>query len=125
MVEVILNNGVCPPKWKDERSSAIVRNTPLQELLKITLSVANDKIPNVRLNVGRVLAAVIPFLTMKNVVYKVCIAAANEEKKGTGEQRDRDVLFFGSKCLAKVSQKLEGDSSHASASGEPSNRSIV
>merc|ERR1711865_1160428 len=60
MIEVILLNGACPAKWiggddEDKRLS----DSPMRELAVIALSMANDKVPNVRLNVGRILESAI------------------------------------------------------------------
>jgi hypothetical protein len=109
MIEVILLNGVCPSKWNDDVPTADTRNAPLRELLKITLSLSNDRIANVRLNVGRVLGSVIHvFDEEEGRVIKYALLQQMKAEKAKGDRKDRDVLYFGTKCLHKVRQKLDG-----------------
>ena len=112
MVEVILVNGVCPAKWKDDSSNSGAKNTPLRELLKTTLSLATDSIPNVRLNVGRVLCGVIHLFDDEECrVVKYAIKKQLKEEEAREAGVDRDVIYFGNKCLLKVKQKLEHEHS--------------
>eukprot|EP00980_Cylindrotheca_fusiformis_P019928 scaffold7017_cov134-Cylindrotheca_fusiformis.AAC.23 len=104
MVEVILLSGVCPPQWSGESD---VKITPLRELLKITLSLADDRIANVRLNVGKVLSGVIQVLGEEECrVVKYAILQQMKKERSDAEKRDRDVLYFGNKCLEKCRQKF-------------------
>lgn len=112
MVEVILMNGVCPAKWKDEEANASGKNTPLRELLKVTLSLATDNIPNVRLNVGRVLLNVLHIFDEEECrVIKYALLQQMKAEKAKGDRTDRDVIFYGTKCLQRVRHKLEQDNS--------------
>ena len=109
MIEAILLNGACPPKWigsdeKDKRLS----DSPMRELAAISLSLANDKVPNVRLNVGRVLESAIhgfeedALSFIKEVLNQQL--ATEKERPGGG---DRDVLFFATRCIRKIAVILE------------------
>jgi HEAT repeat protein len=115
MVEVILMNGVCPAKWKDEEANASGKNTPLRELLKVTLSLATDNIPNVRLNVGRALLNVLHIFDEEECrVIKYALLQQMKAEKAKGDHTDRDVIFYGTKCLQKVRHRLEQDNSLSS-----------
>eukprot|EP00536_Pseudo-nitzschia_multiseries_P011754 jgi/Psemu1/244071/estExt_Genewise1.C_4150030 len=107
MVEVILINNVCPSKWKDESANAEGKNTPLRELLKLTLSLADDDIANVRLNVGRVLGTVIHVFGEDECrVIKYALLQQLKKEKSTEERRDRDVNFYATKCLDRLRTKV-------------------
>lgn len=110
MVEVILINNVCPSKWKDESANAEGKNTPLRELLKLTLSLADDRIANVRLNVGRVLGTVIHVFGEDECrVIKYALLQQLKKEKSIEERRDRDVNFYATKCLERVKAKVYGE----------------
>ncbi len=110
MVEVILINNVCPAKWKDESANAEGKNTPLRELLKLTLSLADDQIANVRLNVGRVLSSVISVFGEDECrVIKYAMLQQMKKEKSDEKRRDRDVNFYATKCLERVRHKVHGD----------------
>jgi hypothetical protein len=115
MVEVILLNDVCPAKWKDEAANAEGKNTPLRELLKLTLSLADDRIANVRLNVGRVLCSVIHvFAEDECRVIKYAMLQQLKKEKTVEGRQDRDVNYFATKCLEKVRSKIHGEIDHGS-----------
>jgi HEAT repeat protein len=110
MVDVILINNVCPTKWKDESANAEGKNTPLRELLKLTLSLADDPIANVRLNVGRVLGKVINVFGVDECrVIKYALLQQMKKEKSDEGRRDRDVNFYATKCLDRVRSKIHGD----------------
>ena len=110
MVEVILINSVCPSKWKNESANAEGKNTPLRELLKLTLSLADDPIANVRLNVGRVLSTVVnEFGEDECRVIKYAMLQQMKKEKSIEKRRDRDVNFYATKCLDRVRLKVHGD----------------
>jgi hypothetical protein len=110
MVEVILLNDVCPAKWKDEAANAEGKNTPLRELLKLTLSLSDDRIANVRLNVGRVLCSVIHvFAEDECRVIKYAMLQQLKKEKTIEGRQDRDVNYFATKCLDKVRSKIHGE----------------
>ncbi|CAJ1959593.1 unnamed protein product [Cylindrotheca closterium] len=115
MVEVILLNGVCPTKWREEDANDHGKNTPLRELLKVTLSLADDRIANVRLNVGKVLCHVIHVFGEEECrVVKYAILQQMKKERSSSDKQDRDVIYFGNKCLEKCKQK----SSEQTASDE-------
>ena len=107
MVEVILLSGVCPTKWRDEDANTDGKNTPLRELLKVTLSLADDRIANVRLNVGKVLGIVIHVFGEEECrVVKYAILQQLKKERANKERQDRDVIYFGNRCLEKCAQKF-------------------
>ena len=109
MIEVILLNGACPVKWigEDEQDKRL-SDSPMRELAVISLSLANDKVPNVRLNVGRVLESAIHVFEedalsfIKEVLHQQLVT--EKDRSGGG---DRDVLFFASRCIRKIGVILE------------------
>jgi len=114
MVEVILMNNVCPTRWKDESANTTGKNTPLRELLKLTLSLADDSIANVRLNVGRVLGTVIhEFGEDECRVIKYALLQQMKKEMSVESRRDRDVTFYATRCLDSVQSKFQGDTDMA------------
>ena len=108
MVEVILMNNICPTKWKDESANAEGKNTPMRELLKLTLSLADDRIANVRLNVGLVLGTVVHVFGEDECrVIKYALLQQLKKEKMEG-RRDRDVDYYATKCLERVRMKVHG-----------------
>jgi len=109
MIEVIFTNGVCPAKWKNKAEHSDDRSTPLRELIKITLTMANDPIANVRLNVGKILAGVLNgFEDEECQVIMYSLLQQLKAEKSKEERQDRDVIFFASRCLDKLRQRLDG-----------------
>lgn len=107
MVEVILLNDVCPTRWKDESANAEGKNTPLRELLKLTLSLADDRIANVRLNVGRVLGSVIHVFGEDECrVIKYALLQQLKKEKTVDGRQDRDVDYYATKCLDKLRNRM-------------------
>ena len=108
MIEVVLLNGACPAKWKGNEEGERLADSPMRELAVVALSLANDKVPNVRLNVGRVLEAVIHVFEEETLAFvkEVLLQqlGAEQERPGGG---DRDVLFFASRCIHKARVILE------------------
>jgi hypothetical protein len=115
MVEVILLNDVCPARWKDESANAEGKNTPLRELLKVTLSLADDRIANVRLNVGRVLGSVIHVFGEDECrVIKYALLQQLKKEKSVDGRQDRDVNYYATKCLDKVRNRIHPERDAAS-----------
>lgn len=111
MVEVILMSGVCPTRWKAEEANADGKNSPLRELLKVTLSLAEDRIANVRLNVGKVLGTVIHVFGDEECrVIKYALLQQLKKERSSDTRQDRDVVFFASKCLDRCRLKLDPES---------------
>ena len=125
MVEAILLNGVCPSKWSETAAKSGVaegRNTPLRELVKVTLSLANDRIPNVRLNVGRVLSSVVHVFDEEECrVVKYALLQQMKAEKGKESRQDRDVIYFGTQCIQKVRHKMEAATSAQTQDDEEDN----
>jgi hypothetical protein len=119
MVEVILMNGVCPSKWKDAEANAKGKNTPLRELLKVTLSLAEDRIANVRLNVGKILGAVVHVFGEEECrVIKYALLQQLKKERAKEERQDRDVIYFASQCLDKCRQKFDTEANQEAAASE-------
>lgn len=60
MTESVLLSGACPTKWKGSYDiQDRMTDSPIRELMAIALSLVNDRIANVRLNVGRSLESVL------------------------------------------------------------------
>ena len=101
-------NNICPTKWKDESANAEGKNTPMRELLKLTLSLADDRIANVRLNVGLVLGTVVHVFGEDECrVIKYALLQQLKKEKMEG-RRDRDVDYYATKCLERVRMKVHG-----------------
>ncbi|CAB9516819.1 protein phosphatase 2, regulatory subunit A, beta [Seminavis robusta] len=109
MIEAILLSGACPAKWAGEEvGGKRLADSPMREFAVIALSLANDKVPNVRLNVGRALESAIHVFEedalsfIKEVLLQQLVA--EKERPGGG---DRDVLFFSTRCIRKACVILE------------------
>ena len=102
MIEVVLLNGVCPIRWYGSISEHQV-HSPTSELVSIALSLATDRIANVRLNVGRTLESVIlvfedrEIMIVKDGLYTQIQTETEREDGG-----DVDVLFFANRCLRQI-----------------------
>jgi PDZ domain len=98
MIEVVLLNGICPGKWYS--TSDAMTDSPMRDLVTIALSLTNDRIANVRLNVGRVLDSVLHVLDEQDVAFIREVLhqqiEAERESEGGG---DRDVLYYATLCL--------------------------
>lgn len=126
MVEVILLNDVCPARWKDESANAEGKNTPLRELLKVTLSLADDRIANVRLNVGRVLGSVIHVFGEDECrVIKYALLQQLKKEKSVDGRQDRDVNYYATKCLDKVRSRIHPERDAATKETERPESSSV
>jgi hypothetical protein len=105
--------------WKDEEANAEGKNSPLRELLKVTLSLAEDRIANVRLNVGKVLGTVIHvFGEQECRVIKYALLQQLKKENANEQRQDRDVVYFASKCLEKLRQKLNAEANEETAPAE-------
>ena len=102
MIEILLLNGACPTKWKPQNDGGTMSSaSPTSELVATALSLCDDRIANVRLNVGRILESVLHVLgseDLSNVVECVGRQLHDEQTKG----RDRDVIFFASRCSTRA-----------------------
>jgi hypothetical protein len=98
MIEVVLLNGVCPTKWYSAKDT--LTDTPMRDLVTIALSLTNDRIANVRLNVGRVLESVLHVFEEQEIAFirEVLIQQIEGERQREGGG-DRDVIYFATLCL--------------------------
>ena len=104
MVEVMLKNGVCPNVNEKEE------NTPIRVVLEIAASLFNDKVVNVRLNVGRVFRDVAHVLDDRNLTFTIELLSKQidiERKREKGG--DRDVLFFAEKAILRCRHFLKNN----------------
>jgi PDZ domain len=102
MVEVILLNGVCPGKWYGIASEDRP-HSPTRELVTIALSLATDRIANVRLNVGRTLELAMHFFDEHDIaLIKECLYRQMLTEKDHDGGGDADVLFFAGRCLRQA-----------------------
>jgi HEAT repeat protein len=125
MVEVLVRSNVCvdalvattggkATSWR-KLGPAPSSTTPLREVLELGASLANDKVVNVRLNVGRVLGVVVDDLTseddIKFVIQTLEDQMASEQER---ERSDRDVLYFARGAILRSQAILEGHVSEPS-----------
>ena len=109
MVEVVLVNGACPSRWKgsDDDVSSMAAS-PIKELAAIALSLTDDRIANVRLNVGRVLEGVLhDFDDDELIKIRSALSTQIELEKEREQGGDRDVLFFATRCSNLASSLLQ------------------
>ena len=102
MIESVLSDGswqvkVRAPVSGETRSSS----SPVKELASIALSLTQDRIANVRLNVGRVLMEVLHVFEDEQLSFikEVLSEQLNSERERGG---DRDVIFFARKCVERA-----------------------
>jgi hypothetical protein len=103
MMEAILINGMCPGK------SSVVEKSPQRDLVEVALSLASDKVANVRLNVGRTFCTIMGMLEED----EVALATKTLQDQLDAELRrenggDRDVVFFARRAI--LLQKGGGES---------------
>ena len=107
MVEVLLLTGACPAKWKgSQNESDRMTDSPVRELAAIALSLTNDRIANVRLNVGRSLETVLHVFEDDELLFiqEVLLQQIESEKEREGGG-DRDVLFFAQRCMNRAKRE--------------------
>eukprot|EP00977_Amphora_coffeiformis_P008358 scaffold1893_cov220-Amphora_coffeaeformis.AAC.3 len=108
MIESVLSDG----SWQTKtRAPAVIDESrptvsPIKELASIALSLTQDRIANVRLNVGRVLMEVLYVFEDEDLSFikEVLIEQLNSEQERGG---DRDVMFFARKCVERADGLLE------------------
>jgi hypothetical protein len=121
MIEIIITNGLCPsPKGRNDSNSNSKMDislnssfdtatdsvtgdaeSPIKMILDIAASLATDKVPNVRLNVGRVFVSVIPLLDNADKALAVSILEKQlEEEKNRDGGGDRDVIYFAQQAMS-------------------------
>ena len=119
MVEVILLNSMCPPTKNKART--VVTDSdgkeaaipPLKAILDIAGSLSEDRVVNVRLNVGRVFASIghHPVLEEDELNFIVDVVEkqlSTEQAKEKGG--DRDVVYFAKQAISVVRSRTEDTS---------------
>lgn len=114
MIEIIITNGLCParldvvesgdvsPSSRNDTSEVATKESAVRSILSIAASLALDTVPNVRLNVGRVLAVIVGMLDRSNAEFAVSILEQQiEEEKKRGAGCDRDVIYFAQQALSQ------------------------
>eukprot|EP00549_Striatella_unipunctata_P007288 CAMPEP_0118725816 /NCGR_PEP_ID=MMETSP0800-20121206/33351_1 /TAXON_ID=210618 ORGANISM="Striatella unipunctata, Strain CCMP2910" /NCGR_SAMPLE_ID=MMETSP0800 /ASSEMBLY_ACC=CAM_ASM_000638 /LENGTH=854 /DNA_ID=CAMNT_0006634559 /DNA_START=259 /DNA_END=2824 /DNA_ORIENTATION=+ len=109
MIEAILLNGVCPIEKKTNIKEGEPKPvSPIRSLMDVAASLANDRIANVRLNVGRVLGNIIGTLEEEDlhlVVKTLETQVYQEMNRANGG--DRDVLFFARRAIRRAMLRIE------------------
>ena len=113
MIEIIITNGLCParldviesrdvsPSSHSDNSEVATTESVVRSILSIAASLASDAVPNVRLNVGRVLAATVGLLDRSNAEFAASVLEKQiEEEKSRGTGSDRDVIYFAQQALS-------------------------
>jgi len=125
MVEIIITNGLCPattrtipgspvpPTLNNDGSSSpsSIAESLTRKVLAIASSLIDDKVANVRLNVGRVFGSIMYLLERSDLDYVVDTLTKQldlESKREGGA--DRDVLFFAQQAISSA-QPLRRQSS--------------
>ena len=119
MIEVILLNSMCPPTKNKART--VVTDSdgkeaaipPLKAILDIAGSLSEDRVVNVRLNVGRVFAGIghHPVLEEDELNFIVDVVEkqlSTEQAKEKGG--DRDVVYFAKQAISVVRSRTEDTS---------------
>eukprot|EP00970_Alexandrium_tamarense_P004155 scaffold695_cov196-Alexandrium_tamarense.AAC.17 len=112
MIEIIITNGLCPATFKgadnvnsslsscDDSVLGSVAESPVRMILDIAASLASDRVANVRLNVGRVLAAIMLLLETSDVDFSVNVIEKQlHDERGRPQGGDRDVVYFAQQAL--------------------------
>jgi len=115
MVEVILVNGVCPMGSKHSKSVATsdtdgekVYMSPLRAIVETAASLSDDRVVNVRLNVGRIFGSVVHYLEEEELRFVLKVIEkqlAIEKMKVHGG--DRDVIYFAKRAIALSKSRLD------------------
>jgi uncharacterized membrane protein YgcG len=87
-------------------SQSMTSGTAVKELASVALSLTHDRIANVRLNVGRVLLEVLHVLEEEDIQFIMNVLQEqlhSEPDRGN----DRDVLYFGKRCIQRAEFLLE------------------
>jgi len=117
MIEIIITNGLCPsrldvesgdvsPNSRSDNSEVATKESAVRSILSIAASLALDTVPNVRLNVGRVLAVIVGMLDRSNAEFAASVLEQQiEEEKSRGAGSDRDVIYFAQHALSICRQQ--------------------
>jgi hypothetical protein len=119
MIEIIITNGLCPARLDVVESGEVTfsshgdtselrtKESAVRSILSIAASLSSDTVPNVRLNVGRVLAATVGLLERSNAEFAASVLEKQiEEEKRRHAGSDRDVIYFAQQALSISRQHL-------------------
>lgn len=124
MVEIIITNGLCPATTRATPGSPVPLNnegssspssiaeTLSRKVLAVASSLIDDKVANVRLNVGRVFGSIMYLLERSDVDYVVDKLEKQldlESKREGGA--DRDVLFYAQQAIVSAQTLLRREPS--------------
>jgi hypothetical protein len=114
MIEVMLLNGIYQPKaispsTGDEVDVSVT--SPLHDLVEVAVSLSNDRVANIRLNVGRVFGNVIHLFEDAELSFVTkALKEQIEEEERQADGGDRDVLFFAKLAISCAYTRLEEES---------------
>jgi HEAT repeat protein len=114
MIEVMLLNGIFQPQaispsTGDEADVSVT--SPLHDLVEVAVSLSNDRVANVRLNVGRVFGNVIHLFEDAELSFVTkALKEQIEEEERQADGGDRDVLFFAKLAISRANTPLEEES---------------
>jgi len=120
MVESVVGNGYCEipdtpsaPKALDydtgkaSSGDPLSSASPLRMIIEVAASLSDDKVVNVRLNVGRVLGDIVGSLTDKNDVRFIAQVLEKQLASEVDRERcDRDVVYFARRGIAAANRYL-------------------
>lgn len=113
MIEVIITNGLCPARLgleggivsptsshSDESELVVTKESAVRTILAVAASLSTDTVPNVRLNVGRVLVATISLLDRSDAEFAASLLEKQiNDEKNRDSGCDRDVLYFAQQAI--------------------------
>jgi hypothetical protein len=114
MIEVMLLNGIFQPQaispsTGDEADVSVT--SPLHDLVEVAVSLSNDRVANVRLNVGRVFGNVIHLFEDAELSFVTkALKEQIEEEERQADGGDRDVLFFAKLAISRANTPSEEES---------------
>ena len=119
MIEVVLANSMCPPAKHKVRTMVVDANgkeaavPPLVVILDIAANLAEDRVVNVRLSVGRVFAAIAHLPVIEDDELKVIIQVVEKQLQVEASKDNgggRDVIYFA-KQAATLARSRSMDAS--------------
>lgn len=118
MIEVMLLNGVYPPRSTSPAIASeadLISTSPLHQLLEVAVSLSTDRVANVRLNVGRVIANTIHVFEETELIFLTnALKEQIEDEEKQPEGSDRDVLFYARLAMARAQARLLDESNSVS-----------
>lgn len=109
MIEVMLKNGVCRKDHDIFATNKATEKSPVRAILEMAASLCDDRVVNVRLNVGRVLGDVVNVLDQENLKFVIEVLNKQfEDERARDRGGDRDVLYYAHKTVLKAEERLKG-----------------